>query len=341
MKIHILFELKPGASGGGNQFLKALRKYLTGIRCYAEHPGDADAILFNSYQYIPETVAAKKRYPKKIFVHRIDGPIRLYNRKSDRRDLVTNCANHLVADATIFQSSWSQTENYRLGLKRNRFETVIMNAPDPTIFNRDGKAPFAATGKIRLIATSWSPNWNKGFEVYQWLDRNLDFEKYEMAFIGRSPTAFKNISITQPLGSIGLAEHLKNSDIFITASLKDPCSNSLIEALHCGLPALAINEGGHPEIVRQGGLLFNDPGEIPQMLDRISIDYQAFQRCIDMPTIDAVGQVYHGFMASIHEAVEGGSYRPKRFSFIDSCKVSAVIAAWRWAERLSAIKNYL
>ncbi len=253
MKVHILFEFKEGPTGGGNQFLKSLKQYLQSAEVYENDVQRADVVLLNSYQYIDEAAKAKLQHRDKLFIHRIDGPIRLYNKKSDQRDFVTNIANHLIAEATIFQSGWSRSENHRLGLKKNRFETIITNAPDPMVFNRQGKEAFSADRKTRLIAASWSPNWNKGFRVYQWLDEHLDFDKYEMIFVGNSPISFKNITHKLPLSSVELASELKKNDIFIFASPIEACSNSLLEALSCGLPVIAINSSSNPELVARGG----------------------------------------------------------------------------------------
>ena len=47
MKINILFNFKNEAFGGGNQFLKALRKEFEKRKIYDEDYKKADVILFN------------------------------------------------------------------------------------------------------------------------------------------------------------------------------------------------------------------------------------------------------------------------------------------------------
>ena len=334
MKIHILFEFKQGAAGGGgNQFLKTLKQYLVDHGVYSEKVENADIVLFNSYQYIPEVANIKKTFPSKILLHRIDGPIRLYNNLSDKRDFVTNTANQLIADATIFQSVWSREENRKLGLKLNRFETTIMNAPDARYFNRKGKKVFSRDRKIKLIATSWSSNINKGFKIYQWLDKNLDFSKYSMVFVGNSPLKFTNIETVQPLSGEELALRLKESDIFITASQKDPCSNSLIEALHCGLPSVALKDGGHPDIIGQAGECFQLPEEIFYLLDKIVQNYNYYQSKINLPTMENVGEKYLEFMSFIFDTVQRKDYKPKRLSILKMIRVRSTIAFWKLSDR--------
>ena len=226
--IHIAFTTIDGPAGGGNQFLMSLKKYLQSIKVYEENSKKADVILFNSHQHASQVAKIKLKCPDKLFVHRIDGPMQLYNKATDKRDSIVFTANKYLADATIFQSAWSREKNYHLGLNKKKAQATISNAPDPTIFNREGKSLFSTERKARLIATSWSSNWNKGFGVYKWLDEHLDFEKFEMIFIGNSPVKFKKIKHIPPLNSKNIAQKLKESDIFITASQKDPCSNSLI-----------------------------------------------------------------------------------------------------------------
>jgi len=58
-------------------------------------------------------------------------------------------------------------------------------------------------------------------------------------------------------------ELLNAMDVFALPSLGEGMSNTLLEAMACGLPALATNVGGNPEIITDGvnGCLFK-PGDI-------------------------------------------------------------------------------
>ncbi|MCK4818595.1 glycosyltransferase family 1 protein, partial [bacterium] len=226
MKINILYKFVGGPWGGGNQFLKSLKKYFTNKGCYVENPQDADVILFNSHHELLPILKLKRKYPEKIFIHRVDGPV-FYIRGSDLEiDRIIFDINKYIADGTIFQSEWSRNKNYELGMRKNNFETIIMNAPDPDLFypQKNKKLP-RGNEKIKLIATSWAPNIKKGFDIYEFLDDNLDFGRYEMTFVGRSPIKFKQIQHVPPQPSGELAEVLRQQDIFITASRNDPCSN--------------------------------------------------------------------------------------------------------------------
>ena len=60
MKIAILYKFKSEATGGGNQFLSCLKKYLKNNDYYTEDIEKANVILFNSHHFINEVLKIKK-----------------------------------------------------------------------------------------------------------------------------------------------------------------------------------------------------------------------------------------------------------------------------------------
>lgn len=246
--------------------------------------------LFNSFNLDAERLRYL-RHSNCRFVHRVDGPITVYRGYEDGSDHFIHSLNSEFADKTIFQSHYSLNKHREMGMEFAN-PTVIGNAVDDGIFNTLNRKPFDPSEKIRLISTSWSNNPNKGQKVYEWLDANLDFRQYSYIFVGRIQAVFKNIVVIPPVDSQGVASLLKQSDIYITASLHDPCSNALVEALAAGLPALCANSGGHPEILQRGGLLFDEPTEIPMLLDKIMNGYALFQSQIAVSDIKTQTEKY-------------------------------------------------
>jgi len=334
-KMHILYKFVGGPWGGGNQFLKALRDYFRKIGVYSESPEEAQVILFNSHHCLDEVFRAKKKYPNKILIHRVDGPI-FYARGRDRIiDEIIFQFNNLFADGTIFQSNWSREKNYELGMRKSSYETIIMNAPDSNIFNREGKGQFNSK-KVKLIATSWSANIRKGFDVYQYLDQSLDFTRYEMTFVGNSPINFKNIKWRKPVPSRELAKILKQHDIYVIASRNEACPNALIEALHCGLPAVARSTGAHPEIVARAGEFFENAVEAIDAIEKVSQNYEHYQGRIDLPTLDEVGQKYYEFAQTIYEDYLDNNYQVKQASFFGSIGIRIKTIRWKGLNELRA-----
>ena len=323
MKFHILVKLIEKPWGGGNQFLKSLRLFFRENDFYSESPDLADCILFNSYPFGEELKTVRKLYkirkqnPNAIFLHRVDGPIsRVRGIPNDQclDQVIVNLNDHF-ADGTVFQSNWSRERCFEFGFNQANPIETIHNAPDTTIFFPTKSS--LSSQKIKIIATSWSNNWRKGFDVYQYLDQNLDFNRFEFTFVGNSPIEFKNIRHLAPLNSIELGQELRKHHAFITASIDDPCSNSLIEAIHCGLVPLVRDSGGHPQIVGKNGLLFDGTRDILEKIEGISQKISKSFFSHELPSIRQVGEMYLEFASKVFlERKNSKSTLLKTFNFV-------------------------
>lgn len=291
--LSIFHEFEPPPTGGGHQFLRAFVRQAEarGLRVENNHISRTTrACLLNSFNFDEKRLKLLKR-DRVLYVHRVDGPIDVYRGRDDGLDHLIQTINQRFAEKTIFQSRYSLEKHLELGMEF-RNPTVIMNAADPEIFHPRGRTAFSRNRKVRLIAASWSNNINKGAPDYQWLDEHLDWERFEFTFVGQSPIQFKNIRMIPAVDSYTLAGLLREHDIYITASRNDPCSNSLIEALTCGLPAIHLQSGGHPEIVKQAGAGFEAAEQIPALLNTLVDDYESFQTRISLPSIRDVSEEY-------------------------------------------------
>lgn len=335
-KIHILYEFQEGPWGGGNQFLKALRDYFRGVGVYSESPDEAQVILFNSHHCLDEVFRAKKRFPDKILIHRVDGPISYARGKDKIIDKIIFQFNTLFADGTIFISGACRKNNYEIGMRKCPYETTIMNAPDPTIFGPEGKRPLEGD-KIKLVATSWSGNVRKGFDIYQFLDEHLDFNRYEMTFVGNSPVEFKNIRWIKPVPSGELANILREHDIYITASRAEALSQALIEALHCGLPVVARNIAAFQEAIGKAGEFFEDERGVMPAIEKVARDYRHYQTRISLPALEEVGQKYYEFAQTIYENYLSGNYHPKQVNLFSNMRIRIKIMGWKAQNKLQSI----
>ncbi len=291
--LSIFHEFEPPPAGGGHQFLRAFmrRAEARGLRLENNRISRTTrACLFNSFNFDEKRLQLLRR-DSVLYVHRVDGPIDVYRGRDDGVDQRIHAISQRVAEKTIFQSSYSLEKHLELGMEF-RNPVVILNAADPEIFHSRGRVDFSRDRKVRLIAASWSNNLNKGAPVYQWLDEHLDWERFEFTFVGQSPIVFKNIRMIPPVDSYKLAGLLREHDVYLTASRNDPCSNSLIEALVCGLPAIYLQSGGHSEIVNQAGAGFEAAEQIPELLNQVVDGYESFQSRISLPSIEDVSEQY-------------------------------------------------
>lgn len=291
--------------GGGNQFMLALRKAMQSMKVNVienQLIPQIDAYILNSVHFDIESFRQYQyQHERELrIVHRVDGPIHLYRGFDREKDELCFALNAEFASFTVLQSAWTLQRIVEMGYQPIN-PVIIHNAVDQDIFHRRGRIAFSRKRKIRLISTSWSDNPRKGGPIYKWLDQHLDWDRFEYTFVGNTSEEFEHIRRVPPVPSEKLADILRQHDIYLTASRNDPCSNALIEALTCGLPAFYLNSGGHPELVGYGGLPFNEVEEILPLLDVLVENYEMFQNVIVVPSLAEVTEKY---LTLLHEAVQ-------------------------------------
>ena len=266
----VFHEFRPPPYGGGNQFLLALVGEMRrrGLEVETNQlSAGTRACLYNSFNFDFRRLRRFARDDVRM-VHRVDGPIAVYRGFDDGSDERIGEINDELAQATVFQSAWSLAKHRELGFDL-RNPVVIHNTVDPGVFHPPETWPPLEGRPLRVVATSWSDNPRKGADVLQWLDRNVDPARVELTFVGNTRLTFERIRHVAALPSQGVAEVLRANDAYLAASHDDPCSNALLEALACGLPSAFLRSGGHPELVGDAGIGFDDPEELPAVFERL------------------------------------------------------------------------
>ena len=295
----LFHEFAPAPTGGGHQFLRALVRELErrGLEIELNRiSAGTPACLLNSFNFDFRRLRRFARSECRM-VHRVDGPIGLYRGFDDGTDRRIEQINAELADATVLQSRFSLDAHRELGLEL-RTPVVVRNAVDPTTFHPPTNRQPLAGRKACLIAVSWSDNPNKGLDVFTWLDEHLDWERYELTFVGRARHGFRRIRVLDAVPSADLADELRRHDAYVAASRNDPCSNALLEALACGLPAAYRASGGHPELVGEAGLPFERPEELPQVLERLVSEIDERRAAIRVPRLEDVADRYLEVLAA-------------------------------------------
>ena len=289
----LFHELVPAPTGGGNQFLRALLAELerkgidVELNRISRH---TPACLFNSFTFDFRRLRRFARSDCRM-VHRVDGPIGVYRGFDDGTDARVAQINRELADATVVQSRYSLVAHRELGIALVA-PMLIANAVDPSIFYPAATRDPLAGRKVRLIASSWSDNPNKGADVLEWLDRNLDWTRFDFTFVGRSAVPFERIRTLVAIPSARLADELRRHDVYLAGSRHDPSSNALLEALACGLPAVYRASGGHPELVGDAGLPFEEAEEVPDVLSRLVEELEERRAAISVPALAEVADRY-------------------------------------------------
>ena len=295
-ELALFHDFAPPPAGGAHQSLSAvvgeMRRRGVGVEIGAAPP-DARAILFNSFNFDArrlEWFAARASNECRM-VHRVGAVTSLYRGFDDGTDAHVAQLNARFADATI-AISHATVDMYRsIGIELVA-PRVVYNGTDPEIFHPRGRTPFARDRRTRLVAVSWSDNPRKGGPFYRWLERNLDWTRYELTYVGNTQEAFERATVVAPLPSQELAALLRTQDVFVTATEHDAYSNALVEALCCGLPAVYLRSGGSAEAVKEAGFGFTEWDEVPALLDRLRDEYEERQARISLPSLAEVTDGY-------------------------------------------------
>lgn len=289
----LFHEFAPPPTGGGHQFLRALVAELErrGLTVEANRISRATPVcLFNSFNFDFRRLRRFARSGCRM-VHRVDGPIGVYRGFDDGTDARIALINRELADTTVVQSRYSLDAHRSVGIGLAE-PVLIPNAVDPAIFHPPESREPVAGRKVKLVATSWSDNPNKGADILAWLDRHLDTERFELTFVGRSANTYARMRTIPPIPSTQLADVLRAHDLFVAGSRHDPASNALLEALACGLPAAYRRSGGHPELVGEAGLPFDGPEELPEVLDRLVQELDERRAAISIPSLAEIADRY-------------------------------------------------
>jgi len=292
----LFHEFQASPAGGASQALRAVVGELErrGMRVERNvlSPGTR-ACLFNSFNFDFDRLRllASRTGGRARMVHRVGAVTTLYRGFDDGTDASVAAINRELAHATL-AISHATIDMYReIGIELVD-PHVVYNGCDPRVFHPRGRIPFSRNRRIRIVAVSWSSNARKGGPTYRWLEQNLDWERFELTFIGNASESFERVRVVPPLPSHALADELRTHDIFVTATEHDAYSNALVEALSCGLPAIYLASGGSAEAVKEAGFAFRDREEIPALLDRLVDEYVERQAQISLPSLAEVADGY-------------------------------------------------
>ncbi len=299
--------------GGGNQFMLALERACVAQGIEVSHNGEgepASAHLLNSCWFDVqafERCMREQADAKPRVVQRIDGPIHLYRRTPDSMSLDALCfdLNERYAHATVIQSSYTLKALAQGGYRPVR-PVIVHNGVDESVFApaSEGLRLPGADEPLRVVAASWSNNPGKGAGVYQWLDAWLGRCKarfgqawrgkvgVELTFVGRINVELRHWNRIEALPSQELAKVYQQHHVYLTASRDDPCSNALIEAQRCGLPALYLVSGGHQELVGFGGVGFERPAELPELFETMRRSLDMYRALVQPPAMTDVARRY-------------------------------------------------
>ncbi|MYD96060.1 MAG: glycosyltransferase family 4 protein [Gammaproteobacteria bacterium] len=326
MNICVLFDTVNSPTGGGNQFLKALISQFVrmGHGVSTRPTKDTDVVLLNGFNYasgrrlrvgqvaeirhlgrmstvgrvLPRWCLETLGRRGPVLVHRVDGVPELTRGHRTPADDVQPAVNRL-ADHTIFQSEFCRESFLEHGGTPSTW-SIVNNGVDPRVFFPP-RVPPKVDGGLRLVAASWSPNRRKGFATLAALSR---IAGVRVVFAGNwSPEIEpEGVELVGVLTSVELAQLMRTASALVHAAWNEPCSNTVVEAMACGLPVIFRDSGGNAELVGDCGVALTD--NLHDTVGSLAADYGAF---IERVRADRgrflVDRAANGYIAAFREAV--------------------------------------
>lgn len=182
-------------------------------------------------------------------------------------------ARILLADRLIYQSVFSRDIHTQY-FPRKLFDTVV----NGSVFRAHERPMRAAPeGEIRLITTydDWKPAKRVhdlvAFVHWARVVRGIPLRLTVLGYTGNIPACApsETRSLLESSSYVDTLPRFKDydgtirdalfaSDLYITFTHKDPCPNTVIEAMAHGLPVVGVDSGGMPDIVGDAGILVSE-----------------------------------------------------------------------------------
>jgi len=188
------------------------------------------------------------------------------------------------ADKMVAVNEDIKKELLKVGYEKDRI-LMIPNGVDANTFR---PITNSQPSKKKVVTFVGRLHEQKGLEylLYSWKELIESFKMSVSSFelhlnlIGEGPLKEKLVTVTEELGiskSVHLlgsvnniAECLQCTDVFVNSSLFEGISNSLLEAMACGLPIVATDISGNAELIQDdyNGLLVS-PGDSKSLCNAI------------------------------------------------------------------------
>ena len=175
--------------------------------------------------------------------------------------LIEKLIHNYLNDATVFNNYSAKEKFEKRGFNPNKIY-VIQNAIELKNPQLDSKS---SNGEIKIITVGRfvkQKDYKTALKSFSNLvDRNKD-RKYRYYIVGYGPLEKEVRSLAEQLkidnkikvfiNPPDVSSILKSSDIFLSTSLFEGVSNSIMEALVAGLPVVATNVGDNSYLVKDG-----------------------------------------------------------------------------------------
>lgn len=244
MKIFVPASARRPLQGGGWVFTRNIMKALAGKVEFVDVLKDAD-IYFIPGPTLAERaeVTEAKRLGKKI-VFRVDNVPRNSRNRNTGTSRLYDFAQ--IADSVIYQSEWAK--NWIMPFVKKDGH-VILNGCDTDIFKPEGEKNIKE-GKPQYLYSRYNRDeikrWEKAWYLFQmiyydnpkahlWIVGRFtpEYSEYGFDFFGGAEERFRYLGLIEEQEE--MARIYRAADFFLYTYEMDACSNTLVEAVMCGL----------------------------------------------------------------------------------------------------------
>jgi glycosyltransferase involved in cell wall biosynthesis len=261
MKVCVPF--RAAASGGPSIFFKRFSQALARHQIEITNTWSNDCDVLLAIMSAPLKALLQARRRGVPVVQRLDGVY--YPAVSGRRWWLNNLpiwiTYRFFANWVVFQSEYSQRMCERFLGQPHCPTSVIYNGVDLNLFAPDGEGRKPAEGTVFLclLATFWRQS--EILPVIEAFDRlRMQYQDARLVVVGEFVPHVQHIPNSRPdiLWMGRLSQHqlpvvYRGADLMLSAKLRAPCPNAVIEAMACGLPIACFESGAHRELVGDEG----------------------------------------------------------------------------------------
>lgn len=325
----ILFVISGGSHYANRSLINIVKK-----KFMNRHMFFSDAIQppqkINYSRYLKSNIDYEKRFlkliknnPKAKVVHRLDDRYRMLCKVYGCDETVSWINKR--ADATVFQTEYCKSLyvhgvktifgfEWPLNIKNG---IVIYNGVDRDIFNETGPRKDLK-GKYKIFHVSTSSMARKGLgnvlEFAYLLKNNPEIQFYlvgrqvEDPVYGYEIKKFPNVHyLGHTNDRYELASFYRSGDVLLYPTINDCSPNVILESMSCGMPVVAANSGGSPELILKedihGGVLINEKNPIYSLKEVIDHLELFKKRCVDLVkkyhTKEVMGEKYMEIFKSL------------------------------------------
>jgi glycosyltransferase involved in cell wall biosynthesis len=205
----------------------------------------------------------------------------------------------LNADFVFYQSDFCKQCCDQIIYKRSKNFKILYNAVDTNFFI-PGDAKENSVISILKVGIYNRNNVWRLFDTIKAI-YNVKKHSYKLSIIGPIEKKIKKeleqlinqykmneqVSILGEVEQNNIVGIMQKHHMLLTTKIYDPCSNTIIEAMSCGLPVVFHNSGGNYELVKNAGWSF---GKKNKNIEKIEVSYKDIISTLENIKIDEISK---------------------------------------------------